>query len=65
METITTRLLTFSDIYPKMLDSFKHKQIISNKWVKNKDHYELTKTMRFVSGVMTRRFGYRNTYISK
>ena len=43
-ETITTRLLTFSDIFPEMLDSFKHKQIISDKWVKNGDHYELTKT---------------------
>lgn len=44
IDTITTRLLTSSDIYPEMLDSFKHKQIISNKWIKNKDHYELTKT---------------------
>lgn len=41
---ITIRFLTPSDIYPEMLESFNHKQIISNKWVKNGDRYELTKT---------------------
>ncbi len=41
---ITIRLLTPSDIYPEMLESFQHKQIISNKWIKNGDHYELAKT---------------------
>lgn len=43
-ETITIRFLTPSDIYPEMLESFNHKQIISDKWVKNEKGYELTKT---------------------
>lgn len=43
IDSIAIRLLTPSDIYPEMLESFKHKQIISNKWVKTGDHYELAK----------------------
>lgn len=43
IDNITIRPLTPSDIYPEMLESFQHKQIISNKWVKNADRYELTK----------------------
>ena len=43
-DNITIRLLTPSDIYPEMLESFNHKQIISDKWVKNGERYELTKT---------------------
>lgn len=44
IDTITIRLLAPSDIYPEMLESFNHKQITFNKWVKNGDRYELTKT---------------------
>lgn len=40
---ITVRLLTPSDIYPEMLETFQNKQIISNKWVKNGERYELAK----------------------
>ena len=43
-DNVTIRLLTPSDIYPEMLESFNHKQIISDKWVKNGDRYELSKT---------------------
>lgn len=43
ISNISIRLLTPSDMYPEMLESFQHKQIISNKWVRNGDHYELTK----------------------
>ncbi len=43
-DNITIRLLTSADIYPEMLDSFKHRHIITDKWVKNGDQYELTKT---------------------
>ena len=43
-DNITIRLLTPSDIYPEMLESFNRKQIISDKWVKNGNRYELIKT---------------------
>ena len=43
-DNITIRLLTPSDIYPEMLESFNRKQIISDKWVKNGNCYELIKT---------------------
>ncbi len=42
-DNITIRLLTLSDIHPEMLYSFKDGQVITNKWVKIKDHYELAK----------------------
>ncbi len=43
-DTITIRLLTLSDTHPEMLYSFKDRQVITDKWVKIKDHYELAKT---------------------
>ncbi len=43
-DNITIRVLTPSDIYPEMLESFNRKQIISDKWVKNGERYELTKS---------------------
>lgn len=42
-DTITIRLLTLSDIHPEMLYSFKDRQVITDKWVKINDHYELGK----------------------
>lgn len=44
IDHIVIRLLTPSDLCPEMLESFRHKQTISEKWVKNGDHYELTST---------------------
>lgn len=41
--TVKVKLLIPSDIYPEMLESFRHKQTISNKWIKSGDRYELTK----------------------
>ena len=41
---ISIRLLTPSDLSPQMLQSFNHRQVISQKWVKHGEHYELTKT---------------------
>lgn len=41
---ITIKALEFSELFEDMLEKFSHKQVISEKWVKNKDHYELVKT---------------------
>lgn len=43
-DKITIRFLKPSDIYPQMLQSFHHKQVISNKWIKKEEHYELIDT---------------------
>lgn len=43
-DNIIIKSLSPSDIYPEMLDSFNHKQIISNKWTKKDGHYVLTQT---------------------
>ena len=64
-DNITIRLLTPSDIYPEMLESFNHKQIISNKWVKMEIAMNLQRPMKFVNGAAKREFGYPNTCISK
>ena len=43
-DPIVIKLLALSDIHPEMLEAFNHRQVISQKWVKNRERYELTET---------------------
>lgn len=43
-DNIIINPLSLLDIYPEMLESFNHKQIILNKWTKKDERYVLTKT---------------------
>ena len=40
---IMFKILSLTDIYPSMLENFKHRQYISTKWVKGGNGWELTK----------------------
>lgn len=42
-DNIIIKQLTPSDIFPNLLKSFKNKQIITNKWVKDDNGYRLEK----------------------
>lgn len=43
-DNIILRVLKPSDIHPQMLQAFHHKQVISSKWIKKEDRYELMDT---------------------
>lgn len=43
-EPVVIKVLNSSDIYPEMFADFRHRKVITEKWVKIEGHYELIKT---------------------